>query len=256
MLVRHPSCSWAAPSTPPRSTTAEDRSGWYMWFNPPLDLQRGYDNNFHVMLVGARKVGKRALRNRFIGGGKRGTTDFSGTWRTRTVGLYHKTVRLLVSEFLYPPNPDLGAVSLPAVHGYMVIYDVTSAESFRAVPDCISFVRQHAPKHAQVILVANKTDVQVREVSVAALREYASGLNEKLGYDETWILPVQTSAKDLFSVEYAFRFLADLIFKNIERIKRVRRHQCRIIQGGARLHILRSTACTQTCAGDPCGQQD
>merc|ERR1711920_896061 len=85
-------------------------------------------------------------------------------------------------------------------HGIIIAYDVTRKESFKRVEKWVNQVNVWAPEHTQILLIANKTDLPDRTVSVEQGKELAGQLECEI---------VETSAKDNINV--------DLMFETITR---------------------------------------
>lgn len=83
-------------------------------------------------------------------------------------------------------------------HGVILVYDVSSAESFEHVPEWLDEVRGHAPTDAVIALFGNKCDVpsERRQVSLEMAQELAH--QHRMDHFET-------SAKAALNVELAFQ---------------------------------------------------
>ena len=83
-------------------------------------------------------------------------------------------------------------------HGVILVYDVSSAESFEHVPEWLDEVRGHAPTDAVIALFGNKCDVPAdrRQVSLEMAQELAQ--QHRMDHFET-------SAKAALNVELAFQ---------------------------------------------------
>merc|ERR1719479_434835 len=105
-------------------------------------------------------------------------------------------------------------------HGILIAYDVTRRESFDRVQKWVNQVNVWAPDQTQILLIANKTDLPNRTVSVEEGQELA----ERLGCQI-----VETSAKDDVNV--------DLMFETIVKSHGSRLHG-RCLHGFRSLHCL------------------
>ena len=88
----------------------------------------------------------------------------------------------------------------------MIVYDITSRESFEIVQDWITDVCSYCPSGVKLMIVGNKIDLEMenREVSYEEGKQYA---NER-GYEF-----FETSAKLGVKVESAFRGLVQTILQ-------------------------------------------
>lgn len=59
----------------------------------------------------------------------------------------------------------------------LIVYDVSSAQSFQAVRDWYALSKEKAPEDAKIILIGNKADLENREVSYQELDELAVELD-------------------------------------------------------------------------------
>ena len=81
--------------------------------------------------------------------------------------------------------------------GVLLVYDITSHASFRALPHWLGESRRHLAPHAVTALVGNKTDMRhLRAVTQTEAAEFAE--TERLKF-------IETSAADSTNVEFAFQ---------------------------------------------------
>ena len=83
--------------------------------------------------------------------------------------------------------------------GIIMVYDVTSSESFDHVSDWLTEVNRYANEGTCKLLVGNKCDMEDKVVTTEAAKEYADGLG---------IPFLETSAKNATNVEEAFLTMA------------------------------------------------
>jgi small GTP-binding protein len=89
--------------------------------------------------------------------------------------------------------------------GCLLVFDVTRRDTFVSIKNWLHDVREHSNESIQILLVANKIDLQ-RQVSTEEAREVA----EKYG-----LLYMETSAKSGFQVEDAFQILTRRIVQKM-----------------------------------------
>lgn len=109
----------------------------------------------------------------------------------------------------------------------MIVFDITNRTSFENVEKWINLTKMHTSKSNNIILIGNKVDIhEKRQVSVNEAKEYA-GIILCLSFflfvtlanspkkDSKRIIYVETSAKDLNTIEKAFNILTSGTFEII-----------------------------------------
>ena len=85
-------------------------------------------------------------------------------------------------------------------NGIIVVYDVTSTQTFEHLQMWIDEIKASVPSTVPVLLLGNKADLEAsREVTLEQAREFADGLGIKL---------FETSAKQSVNVDEAFLEIA------------------------------------------------
>lgn len=85
-------------------------------------------------------------------------------------------------------------------HGVVIVFDLSSRESFEGLTSWVREVEKHVPKEIPRILVGNKCDMVVeREITTEEGKELA----DKLGMEY-----IETSARDSVNVQEVFESLA------------------------------------------------
>ena len=92
-------------------------------------------------------------------------------------------------------------------HGIMLIYDVTDKNTFANITKWISQIREEVSNKVCIILVANKIDIEEREVSEEDGINLAKEFNLKL---------FEASAKDNINVAEAYQELMEDIYQKFE----------------------------------------
>ena len=87
--------------------------------------------------------------------------------------------------------------------GFILMYDITNEESYKAVADWAAQVKTYSWENTQVVLVGNKCDMEEERV---VTYEQGKKLADSLGYNF-----FETSAKDNVNVRGAFDKLVDVI---------------------------------------------
>lgn len=109
--------------------------------------------------------------------------------------------------------------------GVILVYDVTSLESFTCIANWINDIRKHCGENTVKLLVGNKCDLLERRVTEEMGRKLADKINAKF---------IETSAKKNINVGDAFKIMAvDLLEAAIEkkRIENKKDSQVVIISG-------------------------
>ncbi|THH12943.1 hypothetical protein EW146_g7236 [Bondarzewia mesenterica] len=104
--------------------------------------------------------------------------------------------------------------------GCLLVYDVTSRQSFLNAPTWLADVRQHADPHLTCILVGNKVDLcadDEQPSNAASRRRQVSTEEAQLWAQEENLLFVEASAKSGINVEAAFENACRDILEKIRR---------------------------------------
>ncbi|KAH8092842.1 GTPase [Aureococcus anophagefferens] len=194
--------------------------------------KRDYDHLFKLVLIGDTGVGKSCLLLRFADDAF--TESYISTigvdFRFRTVkvdGARRRAARPLRQRAprapaLAPRRPPrrvagktvklqiwdtagqerfrtITSAYYRGADGIIMVYDVTSSESFDHVSDWLTEVNRYANEGTCKLLVGNKCDMEDKVVTTEAAKEYADGLG---------IPFLETSAKNATNVEEAFLTMA------------------------------------------------
>jgi len=159
----------ARPSGRARQVTAAEKPAWQTP-NKPIK----------VLLLGDAAVGKTSVLTRFSDG-----LFVSSTRATVGVDLKKSSVDLdgdgaqaLHLQIWDTAGQEMFrsiiATYYRGAHGVMLMFDVTRAQTFEALPGWLEEVRTKAPEHAPVVLIGNKADCPGRAVSFEEADEWAS----------------------------------------------------------------------------------
>jgi len=168
-----------------------------------MTMKRDYDYLFKLVLIGDSGVGKSCLLLRFADDNF--TDSYISTigvdFRFRTVTIDGKTVKLQIWDTAGQERfRTITSAYYRGADGIIMVYDVTSAESFDHVEEWLSEVDRYANENTSKLLVGNKADL-IEQKQVA--EETAQRFAEKLGIDS-----IETSAKTATNVEAAFVTMA------------------------------------------------
>ncbi|EEC49651.1 predicted protein [Phaeodactylum tricornutum CCAP 1055/1] len=165
--------------------------------------QRDYDYLFKLVLIGDSGVGKSCLLLRFADDAF--TESYISTigvdFRFRTVKIDKKTVKLQIWDTAGQERfRTITSAYYRGADGIIMVFDVTSTDSFDHVNDWLKEVNRYAAEGTVKLLVGNKSDRTAdRVVTEEQAREFA---------DELGIPFIETSAKSAKNVEEAFLTMA------------------------------------------------
>ncbi|GMH55966.1 hypothetical protein TrST_g5164 [Triparma strigata] len=165
--------------------------------------KRDYDYLFKLVLIGDSGVGKSCLLLRFADDAF--TESYISTigvdFRFRTVKIDRKTVKLQIWDTAGQERfRTITSAYYRGADGIIMVYDVTSSESFDHVSDWLSEVNRYASEGTCKLLVGNKSD---RSDAISSLKDAAKAFSDDLG-----IPFLETSAKSAENVEEAFLTMA------------------------------------------------
>jgi len=176
-----------------------------------MAMKRDYDHLFKLVLIGDSGVGKSCLLLRFADDNF--TDSYISTigvdFRFRTITIDKKTVKLQIWDTAGQERfRTITSAYYRGADGIIMVYDVTSSESFDHVEEWLSEVDRYANENTSKLLVGNKADL-VDEKQVP--EETAQRFADKLG-----ISFLETSAKTATNVDAAFLTMAKELIKNRE----------------------------------------
>eukprot|EP00549_Striatella_unipunctata_P012676 CAMPEP_0118690960 /NCGR_PEP_ID=MMETSP0800-20121206/10409_1 /TAXON_ID=210618 ORGANISM="Striatella unipunctata, Strain CCMP2910" /NCGR_SAMPLE_ID=MMETSP0800 /ASSEMBLY_ACC=CAM_ASM_000638 /LENGTH=212 /DNA_ID=CAMNT_0006588675 /DNA_START=15 /DNA_END=653 /DNA_ORIENTATION=- len=173
--------------------------------------KRDYDYLFKLVLIGDSGVGKSCLLLRFADDAF--TESYISTigvdFRFRTVKMDKKTVKLQIWDTAGQERfRTITSAYYRGADGIIMVYDVTSTDSFDHVNDWLKEVNRYASEGTVKLLVGNKSDrVADRVVTPEQAKEFA---------DELGIAFLETSAKSAKNVEEAFLTMAGELIRQRE----------------------------------------
>jgi Ras-related protein Rab-1A len=171
-------------------------------------MKKDYDFLFKLVLIGDSGVGKSCLLLRFADDNF--TDSYISTigvdFRFRTITIDKKTVKLQIWDTAGQERfRTITSAYYRGADGIIMVYDVTSAESFDHVEEWLSEVDRYANENTAKLLIGNKADlIDEKQVS----EETATKFAEKLG-----IPFLETSAKTATNVDAAFLTMAKELIK-------------------------------------------
>jgi Ras-related protein Rab-1A len=173
--------------------------------------QKDYDYLFKLVLIGDSGVGKSCLLLRFADDAF--TESYISTigvdFRFRTVKIGNKTVKLQIWDTAGQERfRTITSAYYRGADGIIMVYDVTSQDSFEHVNDWLKEVNRYASEGTSKLLIGNKCDrVADKVVTADSAKEFA----EELGIEF-----LETSAKSAKNVDEAFLAMAGALIKERE----------------------------------------
>jgi len=176
-----------------------------------MSAKRDYDYLFKLVLIGDSGVGKSCLLLRFADDNF--TDSYISTigvdFRFRTITIDDKIVKLQIWDTAGQERfRTITSAYYRGADGIIMVYDVTSSESFDHVEEWLSEVDRYANENTSKLLVGNKADL-IEEKQVT--KETAQSFADKLG-----ISFLETSAKTATNVDNAFLTMAKELIKTKE----------------------------------------
>jgi len=174
-------------------------------------MKRDYDYLFKLVLIGDSGVGKSCLLLRFADDNF--TDSYISTigvdFRFRTITIDKKTVKLQIWDTAGQERfRTITSAYYRGADGIIMVYDVTSQESFDHVEEWLSEVDRYANENTSKLLLGNKADlVDEKQVTEETAQRFA----DKLG-----IPFLETSAKTSNNVDAAFLCMAKELIKTRE----------------------------------------
>uniref|UniRef100_A0A5K3FPM5 Ras-related protein Rab-1A n=1 Tax=Mesocestoides corti TaxID=53468 RepID=A0A5K3FPM5_MESCO len=167
-----------------------------------------HDYIFKLLLIGDSGVGKSCLLLRFSDDVY--TDNFISTigvdFKIRTIELDGHHVKLQIWDTAGQERFRTMTVAYyRGAHGIIVVYDITSEESFQNVETWLEEIKRYARPDVTKIVVGNKSDLtDQRVVSYEQGKQFAANLGLQF---------LETSAKDSSNVEQAFFSMAGQILQ-------------------------------------------
>jgi len=169
---------------------------------------KDYDHLFKLLIIGDSGVGKSSLLVRFADNHFSGNyiTTIGVDFKIRTIEIQGERVKLQIWDTAGQERfRTITSTYYRGTHGVIVVYDVTSGESFANVKRWLHEIDQNCDV-VNRILVGNKNDDPDRKV---VLTEDARRFADQMG-----IQLFETSAKDNINVEEMFRAITQLVLKS------------------------------------------
>lgn len=168
---------------------------------------KDYDHLFKLLIIGDSGVGKSSLLVRFADNTFSGNyiTTIGVDFKIRTIEIAGERVKLQIWDTAGQERfRTITSTYYRGTHGVIVVYDVTSGDSFANVKRWLHEIEQNCDV-VNRILVGNKCDDPERRV---VLKEDAARFADQMG-----IRLFETSAKANINVEDMFRSITELVLR-------------------------------------------
>merc|ERR1711931_530461 len=171
---------------------------------------QNFDYMFKLLIIGNSAVGKTSFLFRYADDSF--TSAFVSTvgidFKVQTVFRNDKRIKLQIWDTAGQERyRTITTAYYRGAMGFILMYDITNEESFRAVADWAGQVKTCSWDNTQVVLVGNKCDMEEERV---VTYEQGKKLAESLGFAF-----FETSAKDNINVRGAFDKLVDVICERV-----------------------------------------
>ena len=168
-----------------------------------MDTMDNYDYLFKIVVIGDSGVGKSSICSRFANGvfDDRFVTTIGVDFEICTINLDADTAKLQIWDTAGQERfKSITSSYYRGAQGIIIVFDVTSWESFRNVKTWLEEVDERIGDGCIKLILGNKSDQQCkREISFDVAKNYADNLG---------IPYLETSAKNSTNVEQAFVNLA------------------------------------------------
>ncbi|XP_060108269.1 ras-related protein Rab-3D [Heteronotia binoei] len=173
---------------------------------PKDAADQNFDYMFKLLIIGNSSVGKTSFLFRYADDSF--TSAFVSTvgidFKVKTVYRNEKRVKLQIWDTAGQERyRTITTAYYRGAMGFLLMYDISSQESFCAVQDWATQIKTYSWDNAQVILVGNKCDLEEDRVIPT---EEGRRLAEELGFEF-----FEASAKDNINVKQVFERLVDII---------------------------------------------
>lgn len=170
-------------------------------------MAKDYDHLFKLLIIGDSGVGKSSLLIRFSDNTFSGNyiTTIGVDFKIRTIDVHGEKVKLQIWDTAGQERfRTITSTYYRGTHGVIVVYDVTSGESFANVKRWLHEIENNC-EVVNRILVGNKNDDPQQKV---VLTEDAQRFANQMG-----IQLFETSAKDNINVEEMFMAITNQVLR-------------------------------------------
>ncbi|XP_036382526.1 ras-related protein Rab-35b [Megalops cyprinoides] len=170
-------------------------------------MARDYDYLFKLLIIGDSGVGKSSLLLRFADNTFSGSyiTTIGVDFKIRTVEINGEKVKLQIWDTAGQERfRTITSTYYRGTHGVIVVYDVTSAESFVNVKRWLHEINQNCDDVCRILVGNKNDDPNSKVVETNDAQKFA----EQMG-----ISLFETSAKENINVEEMFNCITELVLR-------------------------------------------
>ncbi|XP_051524156.1 ras-related protein Rab-35-like [Myxocyprinus asiaticus] len=170
-------------------------------------MARDYDYLFKLLIIGDSGVGKSSLLLRFADNTFSGSyiTTIGVDFKIRTVEINGEKVKLQIWDTAGQERfRTITSTYYRGTHGVIVVYDVTSAESFVNVKRWLHEINQNCDDVCRILVGNKNDDPGSKVVETNDAQKFAEQMGIRL---------FETSAKENVNVEDMFNCITELVLK-------------------------------------------
>ncbi|XP_061403100.1 ras-related protein Rab-3D-like [Lethenteron reissneri] len=173
-------------------------------------VEQPFDLMFKLLIIGNSGVGKTSLLFRYAEDSF--TAAFVSTvgidFKVKTLRRGGKTIKLQIWDTAGQERyRTITTAYYRGAMGFLLVYDITSQESFTAITDWATQITAYSWDSARVIVVGNKCDLEPERVVAT---DTGKRLAEQLGFGFR-----ETSSKENLGVAETFDALVDLVCERL-----------------------------------------
>ena len=180
---------------------------------PQRKMDKDYDYLFKLLIIGDAGVGKSCLLLRYVDNTY--TESYISTigvdFKIRTIEINTKRIKLQIWDTAGQERfRTITSSYYRGVHGIIVAYDTTDAQSFHNVNHWLHEIERYTSGNVVRVIAGTKSDlVSKRDVSTDDAREFADSIGLKL---------IETSAKNNTNVDILFETVASEVMAKITHL--------------------------------------
>ncbi|XP_048875179.1 ras-related protein Rab-35-like [Brienomyrus brachyistius] len=170
-------------------------------------MARDYDYLFKLLIIGDSGVGKSSLLLRFADNTFSGSyiTTIGVDFKIRTVEINGEKVKLQIWDTAGQERfRTITSTYYRGTHGVIVVYDVTSAESFVNVKRWLHEINQNCDNVCRILVGNKNDDPNSKVVETNDAQKFAEQMGIRL---------FETSAKENINVEDMFNCITELVLR-------------------------------------------
>ena len=198
-----------------------------------------YDYIFKVLLIGNSDVGKSSLILRYVD--QIWNDVFVPTigvdFKVKSIEVDKKLVKMQIWDTAGQERfRNVISSYFKGAHGILLIYDITSRESFKELENWLGEVERHASSQVLKILIGNKCDLEEKR---AIQKDEGEAFAMRNGMQF-----IETSAKNNTNVSEAFEALAKIMVESSNKRNAIKIEKKNIkVEKGTDLNVKKKNCC-------------